>query len=60
MTDNSTDTHPWGERLKGALWLALILFALAGLLVVGKLPLWIVGLVVAAVVALGTLLFLPR
>jgi hypothetical protein len=60
VSDDSTDTHPWTERLKGALWLALVLFALAGLLVVGKLPLWIVGLVIAAGVALGALLFLPR
>jgi hypothetical protein len=60
MTDRATDTPRWAERLKGALWLALILFALAGLMVVGKLPPWIVGLVVAAGVALGALLFLPR
>ena len=60
MTDHRAETHPWTERLKGAFWLALILCALAGLMVVCKLPLWIVGLVVAAVVALGTLLFLPR
>lgn len=60
MTDNSTDTHPWAERLRGALWLALLLFALAGLMVVGKLPWWIVGLVVVAGVALGGLLFLAR
>jgi hypothetical protein len=60
MTDPSTDSHPWAERFKGALWLALILFALAGLMVVGKLPLWIVGLVVAAGVALGALLFVLR
>jgi hypothetical protein len=50
----------WIERLKGALWLALILFALAGLLVVGKLPPWIIGLVLAAGVALGAVLWLPR
>jgi hypothetical protein len=60
MTEHSTDTHPWSERLKGALWLALILFALAGLMVVGKLPLWIVGLVIAVGVALGGVLFLVR
>ncbi|HAY28279.1 MAG TPA: hypothetical protein DIT03_13810, partial [Candidatus Accumulibacter sp.] len=60
MTGTSTDAHRWTERLKGALWLALILFAGAGLLVVGKLPLWIVGLVVATGVALGALLFLLR
>lgn len=60
MTNNSTATHPWIERLKGGVWLALILFALAGLLVVGKLPMWIIGLVTAAGVALGALLFLLR
>ena len=60
MTDHSTDSHPWAERFKGAFWLALILFALAGWMVVGKLPSWIAGLVAAAGVALGTLLFLPH
>jgi hypothetical protein len=60
MTNPSTGSHPWPERFKGALWLALILFALAGLTVVAKLPLWIVGLVVAAGVALGALLFVLR
>ena len=60
MTTHSTNTSRWSRRLEGALWLALILFALAGLIVVGKLPLWIAGLVVAAGVALGALLFLPR
>lgn len=50
----------WTERLRGALWLALILFALAGLLVVGALPVSIVGAVIAAGVALGALLFVPR
>jgi hypothetical protein len=56
----TANTHRWAERLKGALWLALILFALAGLMVVGKLPWWIVGLVIAAGVALGGMLFLVR
>jgi hypothetical protein len=60
MTDRSAETPRWTERLKGAFWLALILFALAGLMVVGKLPLWIVGLVIAAGVALGALLFMLR
>jgi hypothetical protein len=60
MTYPTTDSHPWTERFKGALWLALILFALAGLMIVGKLPLWIVGLVIAAGVALGALLFVLR
>jgi hypothetical protein len=40
--------------------LALTLFALAGLMVVGKLPPWIVGLVITAGVALGAPLFLLR
>lgn len=60
MNHDTTDTHPWTERLKGALWLALILFALAGLLVVGKLPPWMLGLVLVAGVLLGALLWLPR
>jgi hypothetical protein len=60
MTPATPNPGLWTERLKGALWLALILFALAGLLVVGKLPPWIVGLVLAAGVALGALLWLPR
>jgi hypothetical protein len=60
MTEHPTDLHPWAERFKGALWLALILFAVAGMLVVGKLPPWIVGLIVIAGAALGALLFLPR
>ena len=47
-------------RLSGALWLALILFALAGLLVVRDLPGWMVALVLAVGVVLGGLLFLPR
>ncbi|MGE5666327.1 MAG: hypothetical protein ACM3ZD_06830 [Betaproteobacteria bacterium] len=60
MNHDTTDTHPWTERLKGALWLALILFALAGLLVVGKLPPWMLGLVLVAGFLLGALLWLPR
>jgi hypothetical protein len=60
MTTPESRTGNWPARLSGALWLALILFALAGLLVVGKLPVWIVGLVVAAGVTLGALLFLLR
>jgi hypothetical protein len=60
MNTPSTDTSRWAERVRGALWLGLILFALAGWMVVGKLPLWIVGLVITAGVALGALLFVPR
>jgi hypothetical protein len=60
MTKPEPCTSNWSARLSGALWLALSLLALAGLLVVGKLPVWIVGLVVAAGIALGALLFLPR
>jgi len=60
MSANPVDPPRWGERLKGAFWLALILFALAGLMVVGKLPAWIIAAVVAAGVALGALLWLPR
>jgi len=59
-TTSKSSASNWSARLSGAFWLALILFALAGLLVVGKLPLWVVGLVVVAGVALGALLFLPR
>jgi hypothetical protein len=57
MTPDPTKHARWAERVTGALWMALILFALAGLMVVGKLPLWIDGLVVFAGVALGALLF---
>lgn len=59
-TTTTSSTSNWSARLNGAFWLALILFALAGLLVVGKLPLWIVSMVVAAGVALGAILFLLR
>ena len=59
-TATKSSTSNWSARLNGAFWLALILFALAGLLVVGKLPPWIVGLVIAAGVTLGALLFLLR
>jgi len=59
-TTTESSTSNWLARLNGAFWLALILFALAGLLVVGKLPLWIVSLVAAAGVALGAILFLLR
>lgn len=59
-TTTKSSTSNWSARLNGAFWLALILFALAGLLVVGKLPLWIVSMVVAAGVALGAILFLLR
>lgn len=59
-TTSKSSASNWSARLNGAFWLALILFALAGLLVVGKLPLWIVCLVVVAGVVLGALLFLLR
>ena len=39
MTDDSTDRRRWPQWLQGAFWLAVILFALAGLLVVrARLP----------------------
>lgn len=60
MSANPVDPPRWGERLKGALWLALVLFALAGLAVVGPLPAWIIAMVVGAGVTLGALLWLPR
>jgi hypothetical protein len=38
MTDTLPDSRNWAVRLNGALWLALILFALAGLLVERRAP----------------------
>lgn len=58
MTHTLPDSRNRAVRLNGALWLALILFALAGLLVVRHLPAWMIALVAAAGVALGTLCFL--
>jgi hypothetical protein len=60
MADPQTNSRNWAVRLTGALWLALILFALAGLLVVRHLPVWMIALVTVAGVALGAMLFLPR
>jgi hypothetical protein len=60
MTDDSTDRSRWPQWLQGAFWLAVILFALAGLLVVRDLPAWTIALVIVAGVALGAVLFLPR
>ena len=60
MNDTPNAPFRWRERLTGALWLALVLFALAGLMVVGNLPLWIVGAVIAAGVAVGAVLFVLR
>jgi hypothetical protein len=60
MNIGATATNRWAERLKGACWLALILFAAAGLLVVGKLPAWIIALILAVGVAAGALPFLLR
>ena len=59
---NATDHQSphWPAYLKGAFWLALILFALAGLLVVRDLPAWMIASVVVAGLALGAMLFLPR
>ena len=55
-----SNPHPWSARLSGAFWLALFLFALAGLLVVRHLPVWMIALVIGAGIALGALFFLPR
>ncbi|WP_295385062.1 hypothetical protein [uncultured Thiodictyon sp.] len=60
MNATESNTRHWAARLNGAFWLALILFAAAGLLVVRDLPAWMIALVVGAGVALGTLAFLPR
>ena len=60
MTDDSTDRRRWPQWLQGAFWLAVILFALAGLLVVRDLPAWMIALVIMAGVALGAVFFLPR
>ncbi len=48
MTDTLPNSRNWAARLNGALWLALILFALAGLLVMRDLPAWMIALIVAA------------
>jgi hypothetical protein len=60
MKITESNTRTWAARLNGAFWLALILFAAAGLLVVRDLPAWMIGLVAGAGVVLGALLFLPR
>ena len=60
MKATESNTRHWAARLNGAFWLALILFAAAGLLVVRDLPAWMIALVVVAGVALGALFFLPR
>jgi len=59
---DATDPHSphWPAYLTGAFWLALILFALAGLLVVRALPVWMIASVLVAGLALGALLFVPR
>jgi hypothetical protein len=56
---SSQNTGLWFARLSGAAWLALILFALAGVLVLGKLPAWMFALVLVAGAVLGALLWLP-
>ena len=60
MTDTLSNGRKWSLRFSGALWLALVFFALAGLLVVGHLPKWMIALVIAAGTALGFVFFLPR
>jgi hypothetical protein len=60
MMATESNIRRWAARFTGAFWLALILFALAGLLVVRDLPVWMIAGVIAAGVALGALFFLPR
>jgi hypothetical protein len=60
MMATESNIRRWAAGLTGAFWLALILFALAGLLVVRDLPVWMIAGVIAAGVALGALIFLPR
>lgn len=50
----------WLSRLAGAFWMALLLFALAGLVVIGQLPGWMIAVVVLLGIVLGGLCFLPR
>lgn len=60
MKATESNTRHWAARLTGAFWLALILFALAGLLVVRDLSAWMIAGVMAVGVALDALFFLPR
>lgn len=60
MIDTTLHRGTLAARLSGAFWLALILFAAAGLLVVKDLPAWMVALVTGAGVLLGAVLFLLR
>jgi len=53
MKASESNTPNWPAHLKGAFWLALILFALAGLLVVRDLPVWMIAIVVVAGLALA-------
>lgn len=47
-------------QLGAIVWFALFVFGLAGLVVVGVLPWWMIGLVIAAGLAIGSLSYLPR
>lgn len=60
MMATESNIRRWAARFTGAFWLALILFALAGLLVVRDLPAWMIAGVIGVGVALGALFFLPR
>ena len=60
MKATESNIRHWAARLTGAFWLALILFALAGLLVVRDLPVWMIAGVIGVGIALGALFFLPR
>jgi hypothetical protein len=60
MMATESNIRRWAAGLTGAFWLALILFALAGLLVVRDLPAWMIAGVIGVGVVLGALFFLPR
>lgn len=60
MNDKLMTGRQWALRLNGALWFALLFFALVGLVVVALLPGWMIAIVLAAGVILGGLVFLLR
>ena len=60
MIELSTSRSDWPARLAGAFWFALILFAGAGLLVVGTLPAWMIAVVLGTGAAAGVAIFLLR
>jgi len=60
MTSTHTKSRAWVLRLSGAFWLALALFAAAGLPVVRHLPAWMIAVVAVAGIVLGAGFFLAR